>query len=1456
MEEDNLQPSNKVELYNVDTIEPAPFKEEADSIPKVEIPEKAKSEVGFDEMGNVIGPKDDFTYKAPKEKPKEIQIPTPGQRGKLGTFFLGPDIPIQGDFSIPIARTIERIGKAALGEKQEPPKEEYTYIETATAALIHAPLAMVHNGFSLVAELGDFVRGNGIPVEDRLITKLNNMFDNSFVGRVEKESKEIAYTDAVGMITDGISQIYGAGKIGQAIISDPVNKLRIAKIAEDAVAAAKTNKLIKPSVNLGRAAEKAEQLNKISGKDKFISIAIGGAGFGAGAALVASSEDIGTFGDFLKHKFDINNPFEIDRFEKSESGDEAARRLYNRFKFGGENFLVTFPFAYGAGIIQEIAKNGKEMAFSNSAFNRWIDKWVATPFRARGVESTTLFEGRKQAEGFVSGVKLVAKDMLLDIDQSLGVIAKESGISTGNPAFKRTIGRLEELLVAGEDSIQNGKIVFRGYNPKQLDTFKEFAKEIGINDKQVNSLVSELFNIREKFNVLKNNFLNSKNVQIGASELNKIFLDRMRNMFTSEYKIMTDRSIIPFLNYKPSDSDIQAVKNIINRNAKSHKKILTENDLDDILNDIVNNVTYNDVTKTPQFIIGENSALSDKATQIINIADNLKGGKFTPTEFVKTPGDLRSLQRLFGQKRDIRNTIVNVMEDLGTLVARDNFYNNMLKASEEAIKNGERAIVYPTYNDAVKNLRNRQIISGKNGLQIKSPLGEDAYVNPINGMFTSKEWADSLEFIDKIFLDSLAKQTWYQHLVLVPKGVFQIDKTILGPYSHTRNFISNTVFTGAQGNFFLNPAEMAKNFKQSFNIVQPQLIYRNTPKDQQLAKFLYEENVFGSSATAKDIHGLLDDMGKGGDFYSRLFTKFNDGLKRNFPMAGQATESLAKGIKRGYQIANDLYMAEDEFWKGYNFFAEHYKLKNATLEGLNRALKPAEELSIMKEAARIVRDTLPNYSFVPNFIKGWRRSPMGNFISWPAQIVSTSVGSVEQAYKEIMSGNPAIAKIGYTRLGSFAGMTAAAIPTINAIGRGLYGITLDQVAAIREFAPAFSKESSLYVYRDKDGSIKYIDASGTFVYDTVTNPAQAVLNGIQKEKVFNKNSPLMVGLYEGAVNGMARFMRPFADPSAYVSIALDLMARNGKTADGVQIWNPDASYKEKFEKGLGYVAKQYAPFSIPQFERLGKAITGSPGERGEKYEVSDEVAGFFGIRGQKIDVPRKMDYKINEFKSGIRNTRGLFTSETLKGGEIDRDAVILRFIEANAQRYKVMNKMGEVNQLAEILEMPKRDLRLLFDKRGEFNAYNHIERGRFYPFEVTHDIGQKFREQRLALESEFDNLQFEAPYDRETIQILNQLSKTMKQLPLYDDYYKYIRPEDWLTNSKRSEAPSGEQRVASAPLPPTPSPDAKVVQSSPQVSQDILPNGLTKTETVLLKPEEQLMRLNQRQAGPQQTGQV
>lgn len=99
----------------------------------------------------------------------------------------------------------------------------------------------------------------------------------------------------------------------------------------------------------------------------------------------------------------------------------------------------------------------------------------------------------------------------------------------------------------------------------------------------------------------------------------------------------------------------------------------------------------------------------------------------------------------------------------------------------------------------------------------------------------------------------------------------QISKTVLGPFTHTRNFATAGTFVSMNGNLFKNPAFIVKNFKRSFNTVQPQFLYRNLPRDQALYKFLLDERVASSSATYKDITGLIDDIGKGGDVFDRVF---------------------------------------------------------------------------------------------------------------------------------------------------------------------------------------------------------------------------------------------------------------------------------------------------------------------------------------------------------------------------------------------------------------------------------------------------------------------------------------------------------------------------------------------------------------------------------------------------------
>ena len=59
------------------------------------------------------------------------------------------------------------------------------------------------------------------------------------------------------------------------------------------------------------------------------------------------------------------------------------------------------------------------------------------------------------------------------------------------------------------------------------------------------------------------------------------------------------------------------------------------------------------------------------------------------------------------------------------------------------------------------------------------------------------------------------------------------------------------------------------------------------------------------------------------------------------------------------------------------------------------------EIDIMTDAMRTVRDTLPNYAYVSDFVKTFRRSILGNFVSWPAEIIRTTGRIAQIGLKEI-----------------------------------------------------------------------------------------------------------------------------------------------------------------------------------------------------------------------------------------------------------------------------------------------------------------------------------------------------------------------------------------------------------------------------------------------------------------------
>lgn len=1352
--------------------------------------------------------------KTEEQKKKEEERKKQPARIIPGSLFFSPESVEKIKDSTSLL-TGERLVTSIKERLQDIPEKERTKIEEVgvfegfTAGIIDASIKLPYGFVTLAAEIKDALGEDNIPVNESNVAKLQEYFDNTVLGKIQQGAEDVVKETAIGKLTSAFGQLYGTGRIAASGTIKALEKAN--QVYNKYSKAAKLNKVVKANPNAVKAGLKARDLNKLSGKQKFGAVTIGG---GLGTAMVMDIEGIGTWGDVL------GGPTQLDREPLKEADDDAVRKLWNRFKFGTEAAAVSVPIVYGINTVaKRISEAGKNLKYSNDELDRLIDRYIVKPFAPKGGKPQKVFEGLKRVEGKISSGQVTARDLIKDIDKSLYTIAKDSGISTRNPAWKRLIGRLDELLTSSDDVIRNGKITFEGFEPKRLNEFNKFIKEIGLNKDQSKKLVGDMFKVRNEFNNFKNILLSGGNVNAANREFMQIMSDRMKNIFNSEYKIFEGKSILPWKNYKPTDSAIKEVQQVFKNFAKEKNISLGPDDLDAIVNDIIENVRINPATKTPEFPLSTFTALDDEAVQIINIADNLKGGQFKPTSLIKSQQDLRSFQRFFGQKRDLRNTIINTMQDLSTLTAKDEFYSNLIKDADELIKSGERSIIYPTRQQAVVNQPYQKIITDKRGLNIKSPLGEQAYTNPVNGYFTSQEMSDALQFSEKLLFDNLAKDAAYQTLFLIPKGLTQISKTILGPFTHSRNFITASQFALGTGNLFKDPRTIVKNFKQAFNTIQPQLLYRNTPKDQQLYKFLLEEQVVSSSASARDIAGLLDDIGKGGDVYMRLFGKFG------------------KAMKKIYNMAGDVYVAEDDIWKTYNFLSEFDTYKNAYKSGLAKGLikKMPDDLSIMKESANIVRNTVPNYNYVGEFVQAFRRLPLGNFMSFPAEVVRTAGNIAHLGVKEAQ--NPVLRAQGLKRLTAF-GATIAALPTVaSGVVKGLYGVGSATVAAVREFLPSFSEDSTLFVYKDEEGNLKYIDASGAMVYDTIINPIQSVVAGVDRERVFDEDAPLTKGVLQGLGSGLSRFVRPFVDESIYFNVFNNLLVRKGKTADGRSLWNEDAPWGEKVYAAAKYALTEVAPLSYKQMKRMGIAMQDKPGPRGEKFDVSDEVAGFYGLRPIKIDPVKSLNYKINEFKGSLRRTSSLLTSDLLKGGEISEDKIIERYIVANAQRYKAFNQMQRKILAARELEANDGDLFNLFKRRQESKNYNFINAGMFRPFGITKPVQKEFERQQDRLLETFDNVELPPNLSGETKGKLKEIENRMKQIPLGLDFYDFIDVKDYI-----SQAPvaSGERQLAS--LPEMPMPNAQVVNPKPMMTAD----GLTPTENALLTEGEKQIRLKQR----------
>ena len=1319
----------------------------------------------------------------------------------------------------------KEVKKVGLGDKED---YEVGLGESLTGAVVSGAIKIPKGIINFGTLIYDAAKGDGVDVDEGLTERFNREFEKTIFGLIENQAEEQARATAAGHLTEAFLQLYGGSKIAMKTAGPAIEfaSMKARQLAPILVNAIKTNRYSKTvdNVNLTKAASKAKQLNKPNGFDKFVAVSLGG-GIGGGA-IVMKAEDIGTFGDIDALDF---LPTGLDREKKETANEDAFRQLNNKFKFGAELAFPVLPFIYGTGKVAKLlSTKGKDLAFSNSQIERWVDKFVGKPFRSRSDKAQQIFDGVQKLEGKKSSVKVLTDDIARDFDTSLKKISKNSTRASEAIQSPEQLSKLfSNFILSTDDIVKKSNIVFPGFSKASLTSFRNAMKKLGVKQNSIDDLITDAFNFRNTASALKNTINKNKNVNVATSELNQILNDRVKYNLAADYKIF-DKNMGLFDGFKPSLSAKEEVARIIQRYHKTNGE--TNFSIDDamiVVNNILKRVTKNPVTNTPEFPIGSVNILDDKAIQIVNIGDNITaGGKFKATKeggLIQTKSDLQAFNNLFGSYNDAKNTIYNVMTDLGEIVARDNFYTSLLKENDLLLKSGERALFYPSYNSALAKLPFQEI---SRPLKLKTRLSDEIYTSPLDGMFTTKNWADAIKMGDALDTNGIYKSLPYRALMLIPKGISQASKTILGPFTHMRNFFSAVFTTVHSGNILISPLKLSEFAKTSFNTIQPQLLYRNTPKNQQLYRFLLEEGVTNQNVIARDIEGMLADITRAGKSNETAEVFFN-----------KLVNSTTSKFKKLYGVATDLYTAEDDIFRVINFLAEGHKLKEAFKTAVRDGVKYADgtlvkmpkDLDIMKEAAKIVRETVPNYAYVSDFVKGVRRSPLGSFASFPSEIFRTGGNTTMRALYEVK--DPVRQTIGMKRLVG-QGLTYGFFPiAAMKAGSALYGITREKITAMREILPVWSEDNTIIgVY--EDGKYKYIDFSHGFFYDTMIQPVNTIIANVEKAKTANEDDPLIVGFANGLIRAMGKVLEPFVSESIWFGAVSDIMIRNGVKDNGSPVWNPEDSIMTKFSKSTQHVAYTLSPGSYPQVKRLITAIQGKT-QSGINYEVPDELLGFLGFRKVPLDLERNFDFKIAEFNQSKRGEAKKIFEDLRTGDPVtDKNQIIRQYFEANKSFYEDYSKLRRVYDAVKTLGMRDDTIENIFGARNEMPLYQNIEDNQFFPLLISERAALQFSQ--LAEDKGIPNV-----FTDEILEVIEQMSLDMSELKLNQDFTLDI--ENYLLPT-----PGDEASLITPPLPiqvTDAKPNSQIINSG-QTAQ--LNNGLTMSENALLSEEEKMIRLRQR----------
>ena len=1117
---------------------------------------------------------------------------------------------------------------------------------------------------------------------------------------------------------DEKAEATAAGRITEALVNIGIPAVRGMKIgaqlADDAMRAGRNNKYFKLSnPNLKKGVDEALQLNARGKTNKFIAGALGGGV--AEAVFVGDVEQLGTFGDL------VGGPTKIDR----STDDDPTRELLNRVKFGTEGALFTGLIGGAGKVVKRLTDRNKQLDVANSKLDAFIDK-IASGFRARsgkteeffGIERTSI--GERAADA--SGARNISRELDIAIDKVFPPV--RTVINQADAANrKQMLTQINDLMLSGKAELDDqGVATFGKLDDAKKDALVKKLKDMNVDDQVVTDILASLSTIRGRWSDLFSKLGRSLG-QNEIKEFKTLFGNKFKNYIGSTYDIFQNQSIFPWVRYKPAAEAIDEAKEVFKSSAKEAGEELTDLQAEQAVTRVLRTARLpkgirmdkpsDAVFEVPSFFVNR-TTLDEVVTA--------RGSALVSAGAIKE-GDRKVFEKLLGKQQNPMQTILGGTAKLSMITRRNLFFQDLITKNKELVAAGKKPMFVETADEA-------RLVFGDDFQQIRvdqaktlSVAAKGGSINPLNELYTTKGMAEALEGTSLSFDKAGMLGQLYQSLILYPKGLSQIAKTILSPVTHVRNFVSAGAFATANG---IIPDSQA--IKTAYQALQTPL--KGTRQQNDLYEELLKLGVVNSNVRLGDLTRLLEDVNFGETMTS------DKGLRL-----------LLKPLSKLKSVSQDLYTAEDDFWKIASWAMEKSRLEKALAnKGITRGMSVkrngvdvvVDEQFFKEEAADIVRNNIPNYDYVSDFVKGLRKLPIGNFVSFPAEIVRTGTNIVRRGLREINEtielADGTIVKpfegIGYTRLFGF-GTTVAAVPyATQKAFQAIYDVTDEERDAIRRYVADWSKNSTLLPIKNKDGSFKYIDFSHANAYDTLLRPIQTVLNSVADGRT--DEDGLMDDFIAGTFSSMKEFASPFISESIWTEAVADLLARGGRTRDGFQVFNPQDTAGDKAQKIMGHLVKAQMPFSFEQLKRLDRSIEsvdvitkGKFDKYGETFEFGDEFQGLFGFRSVNVNPERSINFKIADYQRGVRQSRSLFTREALRGGPIDSSQIVDSYLNANRALFGVRQEFKKDIDAARVLGITEEGFRSAVGRLSGVDV-NTIDNNIFRPINISPEIRRAF----------------------------------------------------------------------------------------------------------------------------------